>query len=92
MASSRKRRSPLEIIDSLYDALAPRRYDPVKTVAARAELDGKTAARYLALIAHVEEKQKGDWLIRKPSGKKGFVYSRKQKPGAGAPRKPRETE
>jgi len=85
--SPKKRKTAIEIVDAIYDALRTRDHvDPVMTIANRAGLDWKTVDRYLDLIGHIEGKQSGDWLIKIKSGG-GFRYHRKHAPGGGRKRK-----
>jgi len=62
MESKRDRRSAEEIVDRIFDALPANKHATIKDVARDAIVDWKTAKRYLALIWHIQEKQKGDWL------------------------------
>jgi len=84
--SQKKRKTTIEIVDAIYDALKTKAIDPVQTIAARSGLDWKTVDRYLELIAHIEGKQLGDWLVKTPTGER-FAYSRKHAPGGGQKRK-----
>lgn len=83
MDRSRYRRTAEEIIDVIYDALPVNNFDPISHIAAKANLDWKTAQKYLNLILHIQGKQGGDWLIKKKAGE-NFVYARKTM--AGRPR------
>lgn len=62
LQQARNRRSSEEIVDAIFEALPVNSYEPISHIAAKAELDWKTAKRYLNLIRHIQEKHKKPWL------------------------------
>jgi len=73
------RRSSIEIIDLIYDALPVESKTTVASLAEKAGLDWTTTKRYLDLVKHIQEKQKGGWLIvEKVDGQRLPVYGRER--------------
>jgi len=73
-----RRRSAHEIIDAIYGALPVQDFDPIAHIAEKADLDWKTTKRYLELILHIQQKQKGDWLLEMDVGE-NTAYARRKK-------------
>ena len=72
------RRSSIEIIDLIYEALPVESHDPIAHIAERAGLDWSTTKRHLDLMLHIQEKQKGNWLdVRDFGDKKGYARKRR---------------
>jgi len=74
------RRTSTEIIDLIYNALPVESKINIAELSRQAGLDWSTTKRHLELILHIQEKQKGDWLIEEViQGQPQPAYGRKRK-------------
>lgn len=74
------RRTTTEIIDLIYDNLPVQSKINIARLADKTGLDWTTTKRHLDLIAHIQSKQKGTWLIvEEIDGQRLPVYGRDRK-------------
>lgn len=74
------RRTQIEIIDAVYDALPVNSYAPVSEIAKKSGTTWATTKQYLDLIMHIQKKKKDPWLRVMEVGRR-VVYSRGSKAG-----------
>lgn len=60
--SQKKRRTPEEIVDLIYEALSETNLMTVKAISALSGIDRETCKRNLDNIAHIQSKQNTGWL------------------------------
>jgi len=62
LESQKKRRTPEEIVDLIYDALSESNLMTVKAISVLSGIDRETCKRNLDNIAHIQNKQGIGWL------------------------------
>ena len=74
----RPRRTPMEIIDAIYNALPATGYDTVEKISKKSDVDWRTCQKWLQLMLYIQNKQRGDYLQTIIfSGNKGYGRKRR---------------